>query len=95
MYACTFIHNYNPSVRIINLNSNATYVVCVNFILNICSNLFIYLKVQSFRLIMENNFIQMAASAGHAVAYTIGPIFNRLCAAVFHKWLNEYCSLKR
>ena len=29
----------------------------------------IYLKVQSFRLIMENNFIQIAASAGHAVAY--------------------------
>ena len=25
---------------------------------------------------MENNFIQMAASAGHEVAYTIGPIFN-------------------
>ena len=24
---------------------------------------------------MENNFIQMAASAGHTVAYTIGPIF--------------------
>ena len=24
---------------------------------------------------MENNFIQMAASAGHVVAYTIGPIF--------------------
>ena len=23
---------------------------------------------------MENNFIQMAASVGHAVAYTIGPI---------------------
>ena len=31
-----------------------------------------YLKVLSFRLIMENNFIQMAASAGHAVAYMIG-----------------------
>ena len=27
---------------------------------------------------MENNFIQMAASAGHAVAYTIGPIFSTL-----------------
>ena len=27
---------------------------------------------------MENNFIQMAASAGHAVAYTIGTIFNTL-----------------
>ena len=24
---------------------------------------------------MENNFIQMAASTGHEVAYTIGPIF--------------------
>ena len=24
---------------------------------------------------MENNFIQIAASAGHAVANTIGPIF--------------------
>ena len=42
---------------------------------NIFSNLFFYLKVQVFRLLMENNFTQMAASAGHAVAYTIGPIF--------------------
>ena len=30
-----------------------------------------YLKVQSFRLIMENNFIQMAALTDHAVAHTI------------------------
>ena len=36
---------------------------------------------------MENNFITMAASAGHAVVYTIGPIF--------HQWLQEYCPLKR
>ena len=41
---------------------------------------------------MENNFIQMAVSAGHTVAYTIGPIFKhkphyRLCATVFHQWL--------
>ena len=36
--------------------------------------LFFGLKVQSFGLIIENNIIQMAASAGHAVAYTIGPI---------------------
>ena len=27
---------------------------------------------------MENNFIQMAASAGHAVAYTLGPIFQHI-----------------
>ena len=44
--------------------------------------LFFYLKVQSFRLIMENNFIQMAASAGHAVAYTIGPIFKHFIDCV-------------
>ena len=31
---------------------------------------------------MENNFIQMAASAGHAVAYTIGPIFNHIIDCV-------------
>ena len=44
-------------------------------LLNIFSNFFFYLKVQSFRLIMENNFIPMAASAGYAVAYTIDTIF--------------------
>ena len=27
---------------------------------------------------MENNFIQMAVSAIHAVAYTIGPIFKHI-----------------
>ena len=27
---------------------------------------------------MENNFIQIFASAGHAVAYTIGPIFKHI-----------------
>ena len=61
--------------------------------LNIFLKIFFYLKVQSFRLIMENNFIQLAASAGHAVAYTIGSIFiyliYRLCAAVFHQSLYE------
>ena len=37
-----------------------------------------YLKVQSFRLIMENNFIQIAPLASHAVAYTIDPIFKHI-----------------
>ena len=36
---------------------------------------------------MENNFNQMAASDGHAVAYIIGPIF--------HQWLHEHSPLKR
>ena len=31
---------------------------------------------------MENNFIQMAASAGHAVAYTIGAIFEYIIDCV-------------
>ena len=49
-------------------------------LLNIFPNFFFYLKVQSFRLIMEmeNNFIQMAASAGPAAAYTNGPIFKHI-----------------
>ena len=40
----------------------------------------------------------MAASAGHAVAYTIGPIFKYItdfCVAVFYQWLHEYCPFKR
>ena len=38
---------------------------------------------------MENNCIQMAASAGHAVAYTIGPIFKHVIdyMQLFHQWL--------
>ena len=36
---------------------------------NIFSNFFADLKVQSFRLLMENHFIQMAASAGHVLAH--------------------------
>ena len=63
--------------------------------LNIFSNFFFYLKVQSFLLIMENNFIQKAASAGHAVAYTIGPIFKHTIDCVFHEWLHGYYPLKR
>ena len=31
---------------------------------------------------MENNFIQMAVSAGHAVAYTICPIFKHIIDCV-------------
>ena len=47
---------------------------------------------------MENNFIQMPASAGHAVAYTIGPIFKHIFGRVqlyFTQRLHEYCPLKR
>ena len=30
---------------------------------------------------MENNFIQMAASASHSVAYMIGPVFKHIMAS--------------
>ena len=34
---------------------------------------------------MENNFIQIPASANHAVVYTIGPIFKHIidCMALY------------
>ena len=32
---------------------------------------------------MENNFIEMAASAGYAVAYTIGPNFKHIIDCIF------------
>ena len=60
---------------------SAKYIFLENAVLlNIFSNLFFYLKVQSLRLIMENNFIEMATSTGHAVAYTSGPIFKHIIA---------------
>ena len=31
---------------------------------------------------MENNFIQMSASAGHTIAYTIDPIFKHIIDCV-------------
>ena len=39
---------------------------------------YVCMYVQSFRLIVENNFIQMADSAGHAVVYKIGRIFKHI-----------------
>ena len=51
-------------------------------LLNIFSTFFFYFKVQSFWLIMENNFIQMAASVGHAVVYTISSIFKHIIDCV-------------
>ena len=52
-----------------------------------------YLKVQSFWLIMENNFIQMTATAGHAVAYTIGPIFKDIIDCVQLYFTNSFTNI--
>ena len=41
---------------------------------------------------MENNFIQMATLAGHAVAYTIAPIFKHIidCVIMIFKVKSQY-----
>ena len=67
--------------------------------LNIFSNLFFYLKLQSFRLIIANNFIQMVASAGHAVAYMIAAFFQHIIECVVSQILSFkesiVCQLKK
>ena len=62
-------------------------------LLNIFLNFYFYLRVQSFRLIMENNFIQMVASAGHAVAYTIDPIFKHIIDFVQLYFINGFMNI--
>ena len=42
---------------------------------------------------MENNFIQMAASAGHAVAYTIGPILEHIIDCVQLYFTNVFTNI--
>ena len=42
---------------------------------------------------MANNFIQMAASAGHAVAYTIGAIFKRIIDCVQLYFANGFINI--
>ena len=55
--------------------------------------LFFYLKVHSFSLIIENNFSQMAASAGHAVAYTIDPSFKHIMEYVQLYFPNSFTNI--
>ena len=62
-------------------------------LLNIFSNFFFYLKVQSFRLIKENNFIQIAVSADHAVAYKIGSIFKQIIDCVQLYFTNGFMNI--
>ena len=42
---------------------------------------------------MENNFIHMAASAGPAVAYTIGPIFKHFIHSVQLYFTNGFTNI--
>ena len=42
---------------------------------------------------MKNIFIQMAASAGHAVAYTIGPIFKHIIECVQLYFTNGFTNI--
>ena len=42
---------------------------------------------------MENNFIQMAASVGLAIAYTIGPIFKHIIDCVQLYFTNGFMNI--
>ena len=42
---------------------------------------------------MENNFIQMAASAGHVVAYMIGPMFKSIIDCVELYFSNSFTNI--
>ena len=42
---------------------------------------------------MENNFIQMAFSTGHAVAYTIGLIFKHIIECVQLYFTNGFTNI--
>ena len=42
---------------------------------------------------MENNSIQMAASASHAVAYNVGPIFNHIIDCVQLYFTNDFTNI--
>ena len=42
---------------------------------------------------MENNFIQMAVLADHAVAYTIGPIFKYIIDCVQLHFTNGFTNI--
>ena len=42
---------------------------------------------------MENNFIQMAASTGHTVAYTIVPIFKQIIDCVQLYFTNGFTNI--
>ena len=42
---------------------------------------------------MENNFIQMAASAGLAIAYRIGPIFKHIIDCVQLHFKNVFTNI--
>ena len=42
---------------------------------------------------MKNKFIQMAASAGHAVNYTIGPIIKHIIDCVQLYFINGFTNI--
>ena len=76
-----FIYTYTGSAKYLIFLENLKKKTTEYFL----KFLFFYFKVQSFQLIMEKSFIQMAASAGHTAVANY-----RLCAAVLHQLLHEY-----
>ena len=70
-YSSKFLEIFEPKVHLNIYRVSAKYFFLENALKKTAEyfiKFLFYLKVQSFRLIMEHNFIQMAVSAGHAVA---------------------------
>ena len=83
MYVCILFNNLNTFV----------FGKCFKKTTEYFLKFFFYLKVQSFRLILENNFIQMAASAGNTEAYTIAPIFKHIIDCVQLYFTNGFTNI--
>ena len=89
-----YLKRYTPHVSKYRVRQiTFSFGKCLKKTTEFFSNFFFYLKVQSFRLIMENNFIQMAASAGHAVADTIGSIFKRIIDCLQLYFINGFTNI--
>ena len=72
--------------------SFSTYVLDAPNTFFFLENYWIFSQI-SFRLIMENNFIQMAALASHVVVYTIAPIFKHIIDSVHLYFTNGFTNI--
>ena len=54
---------------------------------------FLFESTIPFRLIMENTFIQIVTSAGHAIAFTIDPIFKHIIHCVQLYYTNGFMNI--
>ena len=91
-HVCRYFNGFKSFVKVDYRVRQITFFKCFknNYWIFLQISFCFYWKVPSFRLIMENNFIQMVAQAGHAVAYTIDPISMHIIYCVQLYFTNTY-----